>query len=77
VKHRHEVRLARTEAAVQVTRLAVRRFDRRADEAEGVVEGVGQLRRDDVLIERLISQTLARSVFDESPPVLVLRKLLP
>ena len=38
VQHRHEVRLAGTEAAVQVARLAVRRIDRRLDEAEGVVE---------------------------------------
>ena len=54
VQHRHEVRLAGTEAAVQVARLAARRFDGRLDEAEGVVEAGDQLRRDHVLFERLL-----------------------
>ena len=54
VQHRHEVRLAGTEAAVQVARLAVGRIDRRLDEAQSVVEAGDQLRRDDVLIERLL-----------------------
>ena len=49
VQDRHEVRLAGTEAAVQVARLAVERIDRRLDEAQGVVEAFDQLRRDDIL----------------------------
>ena len=51
---RHEVRLARPEAAVQVARLAVPGIDGRPDEPQGVVETRQQLRRDDVLVERLL-----------------------
>ena len=54
VQHRHEVRLTGTEAAVQVTRLAIGRIDGRLDEAESVVEAGDQLRRHDILIERLL-----------------------
>ena len=54
VQDRHEVRLARTEAAVQVARLAVRRIDRRLDEAQGVVEAFDELGRDHVLLQRLL-----------------------
>ena len=54
MQHRHEVRLAGTEAAVQVARLAVGGIDRRLDEAQGVVEAGDELGRDDVLFERLL-----------------------
>lgn len=53
MQHRHEVRLTRTEAAVQVARLAVRRFDGRADEAQRIIEAGDQLRRDHILGQRL------------------------
>ena len=54
VQDRHEVRLARTEAPVQVARLAVDGIDRRPDEAQGVVEAFDELGRDHVLLQRLL-----------------------
>ena len=54
VQHRHEVRLTGTEAAVQITRLAIGRVDGRLDEVESVVEAGDQLRRHDIFIERLL-----------------------
>ena len=53
VEHGHEVALAAAEAAVQVGRLAGARRQRALDEVEGPVEGVGELRRDDVGAQRL------------------------
>ena len=55
VQHRHEVRLARTEAAVEVGRLALVLTDRGRDEAERVLVGVGELRRHDVVLERRLA----------------------
>ena len=52
VQHGHEVALARAEAAVQVGGPAALRLDRGLDEGQRVVEGVGQLRGDDVVGER-------------------------
>ena len=54
VQHRHEVRLARAEAAVQVARLAVDRLHRRAHEIKGVVEARHQLRRHHVVREGFV-----------------------
>ena len=53
VEHRHEVALPAAEAAVQVGGLAGARRQRALDEAEGPVERVGELRRDDIGAERL------------------------
>ena len=52
VEHGHEVALARAEAAVEVGGLAVAGVEGRLDEAQRVVEGVGQLGRDDVVGQR-------------------------
>lgn len=46
VEHRHEVRLTRAEAAVQVAGLAVGGVDRAANESERIIEAGDQLRRD-------------------------------
>ena len=54
VQHGHEVRLTGAETAVQVARLAADGLNRRADEVEGIVEARRQLRRDDVLLQRLL-----------------------
>ncbi len=54
VQHGHEVRLTGTEAAVQITRLAIGRIDGRLDEVESVVEAGDQLRRHDIVFERLL-----------------------
>ena len=54
MEHGHEMRLAGTEAAVQVARVAVGGIHRRLDETQSVVEAGCQLGRDDVLFERLL-----------------------
>jgi hypothetical protein len=54
VQHRHEVALARAETAVQVGRLAAAGLHRLLDEAQRVAEGIHQLRRDDVVAQRLL-----------------------
>src|ERR1017187_7308415 len=54
MQHRHVMRLAATEAAMQVARLAAYPINRRADEAQGILEASDQLRRHYILIERLL-----------------------
>src|SRR5690606_34204687 len=51
VEHRHEVRLARAEAAVQVGGLRAAGLDGAGDEPERVVERRGDLRRDLVAVD--------------------------
>jgi len=52
MQHGHEVRLPRTETAVQVAGFAVAGIDGAVDEPEGVVEAADELRSDHVLFER-------------------------
>ena len=54
VEHRHEVRLARAKRAVQVGRLAAVGGHRLLDKAQRVLEGLGQLRRHDIVAQRLL-----------------------
>jgi hypothetical protein len=50
VQHGHEMALAATEAAVQVDRLAAAVLDRRPDQDQRLVEVLGQLFGDDVVV---------------------------
>ena len=54
VEHRHEVALAGAETAVQVGRLAAAGLHGLLDEAQGLVEGIDQLRRHHVVAQRLL-----------------------
>jgi hypothetical protein len=54
VDNRHEMALAAAETAVQVGGLARVRLQRAVDERQGVVERLPQLRRDDVVAQRLV-----------------------
>ena len=54
VEHRHEVALARAEAAMQVSGLAAAGLDRLLDEAQRVFKGIDQLRRYHVVAQRRV-----------------------
>ena len=54
VQHRHEVRFARAEAAVEVGTLAGVRLQAGFDEVQRLSEALRQLRRDDVVLQRLL-----------------------
>ena len=54
VQHRHEMALARAEAAVQVGGFAGTGLHRLLNEPQRIVEGVNKLRCDDVVAQRLV-----------------------
>ncbi|MBV1800483.1 hypothetical protein [Siccirubricoccus sp. G192] len=53
VQHRHKVRLTGAERSVEVAGGALAALDRALDEAERLIEGLGELRRDDVALDGL------------------------
>ena len=63
VDDRHEMALSAAETAVQVGGLARGRLQRAADERQGVVERLPQLRRDDVVAQRLVRPANALGKF--------------
>ncbi len=54
MKHRHEVRLTSTETAVQIARFATHGIHGGLNKAEGGIKALDQLRRDDLLLQRLL-----------------------
>jgi hypothetical protein len=68
VEHGHEAALTASEAAMMAAGLVAEGLDRAADETQRVVEAVGELRRDDVLPQRLLGPFDPLTEPEDDPP---------